>query len=115
MKDLKYYKGLNYKIEIVEDKTEGGFIFNIPDLPGCLTCCDNLSEGYELIRDAKELWLKAALESGQPINEPVCESNFFGQFKLRLPKSLHKKLVYGAKSEGTSVNQYCVYLLSKGC
>jgi predicted RNase H-like HicB family nuclease len=113
MKNLDYYRRLNYKIEITEDETEGGFVFSVPDLPGCFTCCDNLSEGYELIKDAKEQWLKIAIESGQPISEPEAESSFSGQFKLRIPKSLHRKLVYGARSEGTSVNQYCVYLLSK--
>ncbi|MBQ1826683.1 MAG: toxin-antitoxin system HicB family antitoxin, partial [Erysipelotrichaceae bacterium] len=36
-----------------------------------------------------------------------------GQFKLRIPKTLHKRLADQAKLEGISMNQYCVYLLSK--
>lgn len=31
---------------------------------------------------------------------------------LRLPKSLHDQLKFGANEEGVSLNQYCVYLLS---
>lgn len=35
------------------------------------------------------------------------------QFKFRLPKSLHRSLAEHAKREGVSMNQYCVYLLSR--
>ena len=35
------------------------------------------------------------------------------QFKLRVPKALHKLLSQHAKQEGISMNQYCVYLLTR--
>ncbi|MCI8980594.1 MAG: toxin-antitoxin system HicB family antitoxin, partial [Clostridia bacterium] len=38
--------------------------------------------------------------------------SYSGQFKLRMPKSLHKELAERSKAEGISMNQYCVYLLS---
>ena len=38
---------------------------------------------------------------------------YSGQFKLRIPKSLHRQLAEQAKAEGISMNQYCVCLLSK--
>ena len=44
---------------------------------------------------------------------PASTETFSGQFKLRLPKSLHRDLTERAKEEGTSLNQYCVYLLSQ--
>ncbi len=36
------------------------------------------------------------------------------QLTLRLPASLHTALQKEAASEGASLNQYCVYILSKG-
>ena len=36
-----------------------------------------------------------------------------GRFVLRLPQSLHSGLIKAAAKEGTSLNQYCVYLLAK--
>ncbi len=39
--------------------------------------------------------------------------NYSGQFKLRIPKSLHRSLAERARQEGISMNQYCVYLLSR--
>lgn len=58
-------------------------------------------------------WLKAAIEDGIQINEPEELESYSGQFKLRIPKSLHKTLSEDSKKEGVSMNQYCVYLLSK--
>jgi len=105
--------GLNYKIEVVRDETEGGYVFSIPELKGCLTCSDQLDKGMKMLEDAKKQWLIAALESGYKIPEPNILEDYSGQFKLRLPKSLHKELAEKSKQEGISMNQYCLYLLSK--
>ena len=32
---------------------------------------------------------------------------------MRIPKSLHKSLAEHSKAEGISMNQYCLYLLTK--
>ena len=63
--------------------------------------------------DAKKEWIAAALEEGIQINEPETSDSYSGQFKLRLPKTLHKTLAEDSKKEGVSMNQYCVYLLAK--
>ena len=54
-----------------------------------------------------------AREEGIDIPEPVSLDDYSGQFKLRIPKSLHHALATHAKEEGISMNQYCVYLLTK--
>lgn len=66
-----------------------------------------------MLEDAKKQWLIAAMESGYEIPEPNASEHYSGQFKLRLPKSLHKELAEQSKNEGISMNQYCLYLLSK--
>ena len=38
MKTLNDYMAMSYRMEIVEDKDEGGFVVSYPDLPGCITC-----------------------------------------------------------------------------
>ena len=63
--------------------------------------------------DAKKAWLEAALEDGIEIHEPDSLEEYSGQFKLRMPRSLHRSLAEHSKREGISMNQYCVYLLSK--
>ena len=113
-KDLNYYMGLSYKIEVIEDKEEGGFALHCPELPGCITCAESISKGFEMIEDAKKCWLEACLEDNIPIPEPNDFNNYSGQFKLRMPKSLHKTLAERSRQEGISMNQYCLYLLSSG-
>ena len=116
MKTLDYYLSLPYRMEIIPDMEEGGYTAKFPDLPGCLTCAETIEELVESANDAKKVWLTAALEDGNEIAEPQQESDlldYSGQFKLRMPKSLHKSLSIHAKQEGISMNQYCLYLLAK--
>ena len=113
-KDLNYYMNLNYKIEVVEDKEEGGYALSCPELKGCFTCADTIQEGFEMLEDAKKCWFTACLEDGVLIPEPNSMNEYSGQFKLRIPKSLHKTLAERSKQEGISMNQYCLYLLSSG-
>ena len=113
-KDLSYYMNLNYKIEVVEDKEEGGYAFSCPELKGCVTCAETFQKGFEMIVDAKKSWFLACIEDGIQIPEPSIESEYSGQFKLRIPKSLHKTLAERSRQEGISMNQYCLYLLSNG-
>ena len=68
-KTLNEYLALPYRIEIVEDRNEGGFVVSYPDLPGCITCGETAESAVANALDAKQ--------------------------------------------EGISMNQYCVYLLSK--
>ena len=113
-KDLAYYMNLNYRVEVVHDKEEGGYALHCPDLAGCITCAETLQQGFEMLEDAKKCWFTACLEDGSPIPEPSDVSEYSGQFKLRIPKSLHKTLAERSRQEGISMNQYCLYLLSKG-
>jgi len=112
MKTLDYYLNLPYKMEIVPDLVEGGFAASYPDLPGCITCGTTLETTISNAIDAKRTWLEAAIEEGINIVEPDSLDDYSGQFKLRIPKSLHKQLAEHSKREGVSMNQYCVYLLS---
>lgn len=113
MKNLEYYLSLPYKLEIIPDIDEGGYAAKYTDLPGCITCAETIEDVIINAKDAKKAWLEAALEDGITINEPSTEADYSGQFKLRLPKSLHKSLADQAKVEGISMNQYCLYLLSQ--
>lgn len=61
---------LPYRLEIVEDQEEGGFVVSYPDLPGYITCGDTVEDAMNNAKDAKKAWVEAALEEGIEINEP---------------------------------------------
>lgn len=113
MRTIDEYVKLPYKMEIVPDTEEGGYVVSFPDLPGCLTMGDTVEEAIQNAEDAKRIWIEAAIGDGIKINEPNDLENYSGQFKLRIPKSLHKSLSEHSKAEGISMNQYCLYLLTK--
>ena len=73
MKTLNDYFTMNYRMEIIEDKDEGGFVVSFPELPGCITC-------------------------GETVESAVANA---------------RSLAEHSKREGISMNQYCVYLLSR--
>ena len=107
------YFAMNYRMEIVEDKDEGGFVVSFPELPGFITCGETVESAVANALDAKKAWLEAAMEDGIEIHEPDSLEDYSGQFKLRIPRSLHRSLAEHSKKEGISMNQYCVYLLSR--
>ena len=112
MKTVEDYLKLPYRLEIIPDTEEGGYMVTYPDLPGCISLGEDIQDAIENAQDAKRVWLEAAIEDGVEIYEPSTAEDYSGQFKLRIPKSLHKILADNARREGTSMNQYCLYLLA---
>ena len=62
MKALNEYMEMSYRMEIEEDKDEGGFVVSYPDLPGCISCGETIEETIVNAFDAKKAWIEAALE-----------------------------------------------------
>ncbi|MCY3624746.1 MAG: toxin-antitoxin system HicB family antitoxin [Candidatus Dadabacteria bacterium] len=111
VKDLDYYMNLRYEARI--QKSEAGYFAEIPDLPGCMTFCDEFDQLEEMIEDAKKAWFEMSIEDNVEIPEPKEDKDFSGRFLLRLPKSLHRKLSNQAERDGVSLNQHILNLLSE--
>jgi antitoxin HicB len=108
---LEYYLKLQYSITIDSD-TEGGYVAQIKDLPGCLTQGETLEETMKNIEEARELWLETAYEADDEIPLPSVDESYSGKLLLRMPKSLHRRLAETAQQENVSLNQYILFLLS---
>ena len=54
MKTLNDYMEMPYRMEIIEDKEEGGFVAFYPDLPGCITCGETVEIAVANALDAKK-------------------------------------------------------------
>lgn len=112
-KKVNYYMSLPYQI-VITPSPEGGYSAKIPDLPGCITQGETRLEVLEMIEDAQRCWLTAELEDDEEIPEPPDPNKFDGQLRLRIPRSLHKKLSKCAAREGVSLNQLAIYLMASG-
>ena len=51
-----------YRMEIIEDKEEGGFVAFYPDLPGCITYGETVEIAVANALDAKKAWIEAMME-----------------------------------------------------
>jgi len=115
-KALDYYldKKYPYKIEMLSKEDGEGYFITYPDLPGCMSDGDTIKDAIIMGEDAKKAWIETRLEEGQDIPEPFSADNYSGRITVRAPGSLHRDLVEQAEREGVSLNQYLIYLLSKG-
>lgn len=108
------YMKMPYTRLVQEINDESGHYFygRILELDGCQSTGDTLEELYESLNEAMEGYLEVKLENNLPIPLPDVLSNYSGKFVVRLPKTLHQRLVIEAEQEGVSLNQWALYKLA---
>lgn len=111
-KGLEYYLGLRYPITLVPE-AEGGYTVLVADLPGCMSVGETVEEAMEMIEDARRLWLEVAYEHGDEIPLPSTERHYGGKVLVRMPPTLHRRLLESAEAEEVSLNQHIVALLAE--
>lgn len=108
---VEYYLDLPYTTEILPNG-DGTFFAKVKELEGCMTEGDTWQEVYEMIEDAKRIWIEAALDYDEPIPEPVTDQSYSGKLVLRLGARLHRELSESAEKNGISLNLYINQLLA---
>ncbi|RHD30051.1 type II toxin-antitoxin system HicB family antitoxin [Blautia obeum] len=63
MKIPNDYMEKSYRMEITEDKDEGGFVVFYPDMSGCITCGETVESAVANALDAKNTWLEAYFQN----------------------------------------------------
>ena len=71
MKTLTEYMAMSYRMEIVEDKDEGGFVVSYPEFAGMYYLWGNCRKCSGKCTGCKKTWFEAALEESVKIHEPV--------------------------------------------
>lgn len=107
---------MRYPIEVFWSDEDDGFIAIAPDLPGASAWGRTESAAIAELHTVIDLWIKAARKVGNPIPKPSnrADTNYSGKFLMRVPRRLHAELSHAAKAQGVSLNQYVLYLLTKG-
>lgn len=99
----------NYEIRIIPSEEGDYFAVRFPDFPGIITGGDTIEDALRNAEEALELTLSVMKE--RKVQPPKPKSSFSGQFNVRVPKDLHRRLIAGAEEEGVSLNAYINYLL----
>ncbi|HHY24994.1 MAG TPA: toxin-antitoxin system HicB family antitoxin [Clostridiaceae bacterium] len=117
MLSLEEYKKMDYpnRIEKLHPEDGGGYYITYPDLPGCSSDGETVEEAIKMGEDARICWIETAYETGREIPLPFSYiDNYKGRITVRVPKTMHKELIEEADEEGISLNQYLIYIISKG-
>lgn len=112
--EVQDYMKLPYTRLVQEITDESGHYFfgRILELDGCQSTGDTLEELYKSLDEAMEGYLEVKLENNLAIPVPEAVNNYSGKFLVRMPKSLHQRLVIEASKEGVSLNQLVLYKLA---
>jgi antitoxin HicB len=92
----------------------GGYLIEFPDVPLCMSDGESEAEAIVNGRDALKCCLLSYKERGDPVPQPSVAAASSGQFRLRVPKSLHAWLTVRSAQEGVSLNTLAVALISEG-
>lgn len=105
-----------YPIEVFWSDEDEGYIAVVPDLPGCNAWGKTEAEAIREARPAIEAWIKAAKSAKRAIPAPSRRRDdqaYSGKFLMRVPKRLHADMARAAKTQGVSLNQYVLFLLTE--
>ena len=65
---------------------------------------ETVEEAFVEVESAIESWIQTAKEFGDSIPNQSINKHYSGQWRLRVPKSLHAALAMRAKQEVVSLN-----------
>lgn len=88
------------------------YVATVPEFPHLSGLGETAPQAVEEVLAAVALALEVLAERGTPAPEPQKAVAYSGQFRVRLPRSLHKRLAEEADAEGVSLNTLIVSRLS---
>jgi len=101
-----------FEIRPLTEAEGGGYLVEFPDYPGCIADAETPEAAIEEGRDALKSYLATLVELGRPV--PTTGEAYGGQWRQRVPKSLHAALARRAEREGVSLNMLATTLLAEG-
>ena len=114
MKDTLRSKDYPFTMRPLTGDEGGGYLIEFPDVPGCMSDGESPEETIINGRDALKCALLTLKEFGDPIPAPGAFAAASGQWRQRVPKTLHARLVERARREGVSLNTLVTAMIAEG-
>ncbi len=111
MRTVSEYLDLPYH-RVIQPDESGFWSAHVLELDGVFSEGETAAEAAENLGLAMGLWIEHELAQGHPIPEPWGSTTRSGDFRLRMPRSLHTRAATRAKIEGVSLNHLVVTALA---
>ena len=103
-----------FTVRPLTEEDGGGYLIEYPDLPGCMSDGPTPADAIANGRDAVLTYLRSCERHGDPIPKPGSVNRSSGQFRQRIPKSMHARLTARAEREGVSLNTLVTAMIAEG-
>lgn len=103
----------NYSFNVFWSQEDQSYIATCPEFPTISAFGDTPEQALAEMQIALEMAIETYQEEGWPLPQPRTQPTYSGQFRVRMPKSLHSKLATQAEDEGISLNTLVVTYLSQ--
>ena len=103
-----------FTVRPMTDEEGTGYLIEFPDVPLCMSDGATVEEAIVNGRDALKCCLLTMKEFGDPIPKPGSSGVASGQFRLRIPKTVHARLTSRAEQEGVSLNTLVTAMIAEG-
>jgi antitoxin HicB len=102
-----------FSIRIIWSDDDGGYIATSPEFEDLSAFGATPQEAAAQLESVVRVAIATYRDSGWPLPEPKRVHEHSGQLRLRLPKSLHGRLVEEADRDGVSLNTLIVTYLAQ--
>ena len=103
-----------YSFRVTWSDEDDSYIATCPEFDGVSGFGDTQEDALSEAQTSLDLAIEEYEASGMQLPEPERYAQFSGQFRLRLPASLHARLAQRASDEGMSLNSYAACLIAAG-
>ncbi len=103
-----------YSTNIFWSNEDGCYVAVCPELPDLSGLGESREEAAAELSTVLELVMETFVEEGEPPPAAAVKPAASGQFRLRIPRSLHAQLTNRAELEGVSLNTLAVTFLAQG-
>jgi len=104
----------HYSFRVLWSDEDHAFVATCPEFDGVSALGDTAEQALAEAQIALRLMIKTYQHEHWNLPQPAALPTYSGQFRLRVPRSLHARLAESAADEGVSLNTYVLSLLALG-
>lgn len=104
----------HYSIRVFWSDADQAYVATCPELDDIAVVCATRDQAVADLEEMIGLTLASFDEQGWARPQPQTVSNYSGQLRLRLPRSIHQRAADRARMEGCSLNSLLLAYVAEG-